>query len=68
MTIASAESLLARMNWYKKMVEAYKSLSEEQLIALEKWEKEKKPGQDITNWPGWEVLIGSRPDFPESLG
>jgi hypothetical protein len=53
---------MERIRWYEKMVEAYKTLSDEQRAELEHWEASKENNQDIADWPGWEKIIGSRPN------
>jgi hypothetical protein len=58
---ASREALL---EWYGKMVETHKSLPEEKKKELDEWERANLNGQTIetSDWPGWEELIGKKPD------
>jgi hypothetical protein len=60
-TRANREALL---EWYGKMVEAHKALPEEKRQELDEWERTNLNGQTVgtSDWPGWEELIGRRPD------
>jgi hypothetical protein len=58
---ANREALL---EWYGKMAEAHKTLPDEKKQELDEWERANLNGQTIgtSDWPGWEELIGMRPD------
>lgn len=54
----------AIIEWYGKMVEAYKSLPEEKKREIDAWEHANLNAQTVgtSDWPGWEELIGRRPE------
>lgn len=54
----------AVINWYTRMVEAYKAMPEEEKRELEAWKKcnlHANSLSSITDWPGWERYIGRKP-------
>lgn len=55
----------AILDWAAKMMEAYKSMSEDEKQKLTEWEREHVDGSGrvaTSDWPGWEQLIGKRPE------
>ena len=61
MPMEKAKRNLERIKWYEKMVEAYKNMPDEMRQVLDKWDIENKEKKDISEWPGWETLIGKKP-------
>jgi hypothetical protein len=53
------------IRWYGQIAEAYNSMSEEQQRALNECERSRSDvnGLGAFDWPGWELLIGERPDM-----
>jgi hypothetical protein len=52
------------LNWYAKMADVYKTMSDTDREEFDEWERAQKmiePSVDITNWPGWERYIGKKP-------
>jgi hypothetical protein len=51
------------INWYKKMIDAFNSLSPEEKQELADWEKNNLNGSDkaTSDWPGWIKYIGLPP-------
>lgn len=52
------------IRWYGRMVAAYETMSEADKQELHEWERTHLDGRYVgtSDWPGWERLIGRRPD------
>jgi hypothetical protein len=52
------------MSWVNRMMDAYKNMSPSQQKALTEWEAANLDGHSVgtSDWPGWESLIGKKPD------
>jgi len=53
----------ATTDWYAKLIEAYRVMSDEEKKELEEWEKKNVNGHSVvtSDWPGWERYIGRKP-------
>jgi DNA-binding MarR family transcriptional regulator len=47
--------------WFNRLIDAFEGLAAQDKAALNNWESE-NPGAIRSDWPGWEKLIGKRPD------
>lgn len=55
----------AILEWTGKMIETYKSMSDEEKQELAEWERTHVDGSGrvaTSDWPGWERYIGKRPE------
>jgi hypothetical protein len=60
---SSKERSEAMTDWYAKLIEAYRVMSDEEKRELEEWEKKNVNGHSVatSDWPGWERYIGKKP-------
>ena len=58
------EITLEILNWYAKMADAYKTMSDTDRKEFDEWERAQKmsgTNVDMSEWPGWERYIGIKP-------
>jgi hypothetical protein len=61
MSIGDSKIVLARISWYEKMVQTYKTLSNAEREELHRWEALNKDKLPLHDWPGWQRYIGKIP-------
>lgn len=59
--LIDAQRTLLRIEWYRKMTEAYKTMPESLREELEDWVDNNRERADVSDWPGWRYIIGDKP-------